>query len=141
MYTNLLQIVTSICFSNSTNCPVCPGIVMQLLDCFVIPVLMVLSWFLLKTRYRPVHFVAVIVCLVGVGAMVGADLMAGRDQGSSKFCVPYGLFLFCATVKVFECHFYSRGQHFSFKYLPLLILGKTIFSLFLCFIHKRYSRS
>lgn len=56
----------------------------QLLDCFVIPVLMLLSWFFLKTRYRPVHFVAVTVCLLGVGAMVGADILAGRDQGSSK---------------------------------------------------------
>ncbi|XP_062341997.1 solute carrier family 35 member F2-like isoform X1 [Osmerus eperlanus] len=55
----------------------------QLLDCFVIPVLMVLSWFFLKTRYRPVHFVGVAVCLLGVGAMVGADLLAGRDQGST----------------------------------------------------------
>ncbi|KAL0994631.1 hypothetical protein UPYG_G00125130 [Umbra pygmaea] len=56
----------------------------QLLDCFVIPVLMVLSWFFLKTRYRLVHFVAVAVCLLGVGAMVGADLLAGRDQGSTS---------------------------------------------------------
>lgn len=56
----------------------------QLLDCFVIPVLMVLSWFFLKTRYRPVHFGAVLVCLLGVGAMVGADVLAERDQGSSE---------------------------------------------------------
>ncbi|KAG9265584.1 solute carrier family 35 member F2 [Astyanax mexicanus] len=56
----------------------------QLLDCFVIPVLMVLSWFFLKTRYRPLHFVAVGVCLLGVGAMVGADLLAERDQGSNS---------------------------------------------------------
>lgn len=56
----------------------------QLLDCFVIPVLMVLSWFLLKTRYRPIHFVAVVICLLGVGAMVGADILAGRDQGSTQ---------------------------------------------------------
>nr|XP_046267580.1 solute carrier family 35 member F2-like isoform X2 [Scatophagus argus] len=56
----------------------------QLLDCFVIPVLMVLSWFFLKTRYRLVHLVAVLVCLLGVGAMVGADVLAGRDQGSTS---------------------------------------------------------
>ncbi|KAM9846638.1 solute carrier family 35 member F2 isoform 2-T2 [Aulostomus maculatus] len=56
----------------------------QLLDCFVIPVLMLMSWFLLKTRYRPLHFVAVTVCLLGVGAMVGADILAGRDQGSTS---------------------------------------------------------
>lgn len=58
--------------------------VFQLLDCFVIPVLMVLSWLFLKTRYKPVHFVAVLVCLSGVGAMVGADFLAGRQQGSSE---------------------------------------------------------
>ncbi|XP_068600931.1 solute carrier family 35 member F2-like [Brachionichthys hirsutus] len=56
----------------------------QLLDCFVIPVLMVLSWFILRTRYRLIHFVAVLVCLLGVGAMVGADILAGRDQGSTS---------------------------------------------------------
>ncbi|XP_057216085.1 solute carrier family 35 member F2 isoform X2 [Triplophysa rosa] len=56
----------------------------QLLDCFVIPVLMVLSWIFLKTRYKPLHFIAVVVCMLGVGAMVGADLLAGRDQGSSS---------------------------------------------------------
>ncbi|KAK5858199.1 hypothetical protein PBY51_002362 [Eleginops maclovinus] len=59
----------------------------QLLDCFVIPVLMVLSWFVLKTRFRLVHFVAVGVCLLGVGAMVGADILAGRDQGSTSSVV------------------------------------------------------
>ncbi|XP_029956069.1 solute carrier family 35 member F2 [Salarias fasciatus] len=56
----------------------------QLLDCFVIPVLMLLSWFFLKTRYKLVHYVAVVVCLLGVGAMVGADIVAERDQGSSS---------------------------------------------------------
>ncbi|KAF3705835.1 Solute carrier family 35 member F2 [Channa argus] len=56
----------------------------QLLDCFVIPVLMLLSWFFLKTRYRLIHFVAVMVCLLGVGAMVGADILAKRDQGSTS---------------------------------------------------------
>lgn len=45
---------------------------------------MLLSWWVLKTRYGLVHYVAVCICLLGVGAMVGADLLAGRDQGSSK---------------------------------------------------------
>ncbi|KAM9788920.1 solute carrier family 35 member F2-like [Neosynchiropus ocellatus] len=56
----------------------------QLLDCSVILVLMLLSWFFLKTRYRPVHFAAVTVCLLGVGAMVGADLLAGREPGTAS---------------------------------------------------------
>lgn len=45
---------------------------------------MLLSWLILKTRYQPIHFVAVLVCLLGVGAMVGADILAERDQGSGK---------------------------------------------------------
>ncbi|XP_068174107.1 solute carrier family 35 member F2-like isoform X2 [Antennarius striatus] len=47
-------------------------------------VLMILSWWALKTRYRPVHYIAVCICLLGVGAMVGADLLAERDQGSTS---------------------------------------------------------
>ncbi|XP_061754915.1 solute carrier family 35 member F2-like [Nerophis ophidion] len=56
----------------------------QLLNCFVVPVLMLLSWFLLKTRYKLLHFIAVTVCLLGVAAMVGADILSGRDQGSTS---------------------------------------------------------
>ncbi|XP_066477337.1 solute carrier family 35 member F2 [Tiliqua scincoides] len=53
----------------------------QLLDCFGIPVLMALSWFILHARYRLIHFIAVAVCLLGVGTMVGADILAGREEG------------------------------------------------------------
>ncbi|XP_070762426.1 solute carrier family 35 member F2-like [Enoplosus armatus] len=71
----------------------------QLLDCFVVPVLMILSWWVLKIRYRLVHYVAVCICLLGVGAMVGADLLAGRDQGStSNILLGDGLVLLSATL-------------------------------------------
>ncbi|XP_025890836.1 solute carrier family 35 member F2 isoform X1 [Nothoprocta perdicaria] len=52
----------------------------QLLDCFGIPVLMALSWFILRARYKLIHFIAVAVCLLGVGTMVGADILAGRQD-------------------------------------------------------------
>nr|KAF6325707.1 solute carrier family 35 member F2 [Myotis myotis] len=55
----------------------------QLLDCFGIPVLMALSWFILYARYRVIHFVAVAICLLGVGTMVGADILARRDNSGS----------------------------------------------------------
>lgn len=67
----------------------------KLLDCFVIPVLMILSWWFLKTRYRIVHYVAVCICLLGVGAMVGADLLTQREQGSSKWLSLIHSFFFC----------------------------------------------
>ncbi|EAW67096.1 solute carrier family 35, member F2, isoform CRA_b [Homo sapiens] len=56
----------------------------QLLDCFGIPVLMALSWFILHARYRVIHFIAVAVCLLGVGTMVGADILAGREDNSGE---------------------------------------------------------
>ncbi|XP_036283506.1 solute carrier family 35 member F2 [Pipistrellus kuhlii] len=56
----------------------------QLLDCFGIPVLMALSWFILYARYRVIHFVAVAVCLLGVGTMVGADILSGREDNSGS---------------------------------------------------------
>ncbi|NP_001088438.1 solute carrier family 35 member F2 L homeolog [Xenopus laevis] len=54
------------------------------LDCVGIPVLMALSWFILRSRYRLIHYLAVVVCLLGVGTMVGADVLAGREQGKAS---------------------------------------------------------
>ncbi|XP_043930215.1 solute carrier family 35 member F1 [Protopterus annectens] len=56
----------------------------QLLDCFVIPVVLLLSWFFLLVRYKAVHFIGVGVCLLGMGCMVGADVLVGRQQGAGE---------------------------------------------------------
>ncbi|XP_073518301.1 solute carrier family 35 member F2 isoform X1 [Phyllobates terribilis] len=56
----------------------------QLLDCVGIPVLMVLSWFILCSRYKLLHYIAVAVCLLGVGTMVGADVLSGREEGKAS---------------------------------------------------------
>ncbi|XP_053312438.1 solute carrier family 35 member F2 isoform X2 [Spea bombifrons] len=56
----------------------------QLLDCVGIPVLMALSWFILRSRYRLIHYIAVGVCLLGVGTMVGADVLSGRESGKAS---------------------------------------------------------
>lgn len=64
-------VIMSVCF--------CPS--SQLLDCFVIPVVLLLSWFFLLVRYKAVHFVGAGLCLLGIGCMVGADILLGRQQG------------------------------------------------------------
>lgn len=46
--------------------------------------LMALSWFILRARYKVIHFIAVFVCLLGVGTMVGADILAGREDNSGE---------------------------------------------------------
>nr|XP_057947722.1 solute carrier family 35 member F1 isoform X1 [Doryrhamphus excisus] len=53
----------------------------QLLDCFVVPVVLLLSWFFLLVRYKAVHIVGTLLCLLGVGCMVGTDILLGRQQG------------------------------------------------------------
>uniref|UniRef100_A0A670ZLK4 Solute carrier family 35 member F2 n=2 Tax=Pseudonaja textilis TaxID=8673 RepID=A0A670ZLK4_PSETE len=45
---------------------------------------MALSWFILHARYKLIHFIAVAVCLLGVGTMVGADILAGRQDGEGS---------------------------------------------------------
>ncbi|XP_077340456.1 solute carrier family 35 member F2-like [Lithobates pipiens] len=56
----------------------------QLLDCVAIPVLMVLSWFILRSRYNWIHYLAVCVCLLGVGTLVYADVLSERVDGKGS---------------------------------------------------------
>ncbi|KAH0622261.1 hypothetical protein JD844_024405, partial [Phrynosoma platyrhinos] len=57
---------------------------LQLLDCFVIPVVILLSWFFLLVRYKAVHFVGIVVCILGMGCMAGTDVLVGRQQGAGE---------------------------------------------------------
>ncbi|XP_035239736.1 solute carrier family 35 member F2-like [Anguilla anguilla] len=103
----------------------------QLLDCFVIPVLMVLSWFFLKTRFHVVHYVAVFICLLGVGAMVGADLIAGRDQGSTlNILLGDGLVLISATLYAISnvCQEYTVKNCSRVEFLGMVGLFGTLIS-------------
>ncbi|XP_061667920.1 solute carrier family 35 member F1 [Syngnathoides biaculeatus] len=56
----------------------------QLLDCFVIPVVLLLSWFFLLVRYKAVHIVGTVLCLLGIGCMVGADILLGRQESHGE---------------------------------------------------------
>ncbi|KAI7800443.1 putative solute carrier family 35 member F2-like [Triplophysa rosa] len=103
----------------------------QLLDCFVIPVLMILSWFFLKTCYRITHFVSVCICLAGVGAMVGADILAGQDQGStSNILLGDGLVLISATLYAISnvCQEYTVKNLSRVEFLGMIGLFGTVIS-------------
>ncbi|XP_053728203.1 solute carrier family 35 member F2-like [Synchiropus splendidus] len=113
----------------------------QLLDCFVIPVLMVLSWWVLKTRYQPIHYIAVVVCLLGVGAMVGADLLAGRDQGStSNILLGDGLVLLSATLYAVSnvCQEYTVKRRSRVEFLGMVgLFGLIISSIQMAVLERR----
>uniref|UniRef100_A0A8B9M5B2 Solute carrier family 35 member F1 n=1 Tax=Accipiter nisus TaxID=211598 RepID=A0A8B9M5B2_9AVES len=66
----------------------------QLLDCFVIPVVILLSWFFLLVRYKAVHFIGIVVCILGMGCMAGADVLVGRQQGAGDLLVLGGATLY-----------------------------------------------
>ncbi|XP_056298018.1 solute carrier family 35 member F2-like [Pseudoliparis swirei] len=103
----------------------------QLLDSFVVPVLMILSWWVLKTRYSLVHYIAVCICLLGVGAMVGADLLAGRDQGStSNILLGDGLVLLGASLYAVSnvCQEYTVKNLSRVEFLGMVGLFGTIIS-------------
>ncbi|ORX81708.1 DUF914-domain-containing protein [Basidiobolus meristosporus CBS 931.73] len=65
----------------------------MLLDVWAIPVVMVLSFLLLKTRYRLAQYVGVAAALVGIGLLILSDVLANRvssDGDSVKgdlFCL------------------------------------------------------
>lgn len=56
----------------------------QILDCFVILVVMVLSRFFLKSHFKIVHYIGVVVALTGVSCMIIADVLLGKG-GSGEF--------------------------------------------------------
>ena len=52
----------------------------QLLDCFTIPVVMVLSRILLRTVYNRKHLLGALVCLVGLSLLIASDILAKRNE-------------------------------------------------------------
>ncbi|KAJ1974963.1 hypothetical protein H4R34_004518 [Dimargaris verticillata] len=65
----------------------------MLLDTWAIPVVVALSYFFLKVRFRVLQYVGVITCLIGMGLLVTADALTDRDYNGPDplkgdlFCV------------------------------------------------------
>ncbi|VBB30061.1 unnamed protein product, partial [Acanthocheilonema viteae] len=50
----------------------------QLLDCSTIPMVLLLSWLFLSTRYLLTHIIGVGICLVGIAVLIWADALEGK---------------------------------------------------------------
>ncbi|KAB0382851.1 hypothetical protein FD755_004768, partial [Muntiacus reevesi] len=83
------------------------------LDCFVIPVLMALSEFILYTRYRVICYLAVAVGLLDIGTMVGlTGLISLLSKGLSRSFSSTTLFHSPLSPS-------SRGSLVPLHFLPL----------------------
>lgn len=56
----------------------------QVLDCFSLVSVLVLSWIFLKVRYQFVHYSGVLICLAGITCLVIADYFGSRYYGPGK---------------------------------------------------------
>ncbi|WIA08937.1 hypothetical protein OEZ85_008354 [Tetradesmus obliquus] len=54
-----------------------------LLDCFTIPAVMLLSWLVLHSRYRPGHFLGAALCVSGLAVLVLGDARAAAPAGAA----------------------------------------------------------
>ena len=74
----LLSLLPSFSFLCSCHPPSCP----QLLDSFSIACVMVLSFIFLRTRYKVINFMGVLLSLIGIVSLVLADLEVSHlNQG------------------------------------------------------------
>uniref|UniRef100_A0A914X0A6 Solute carrier family 35 member F1 n=1 Tax=Plectus sambesii TaxID=2011161 RepID=A0A914X0A6_9BILA len=56
----------------------------QLLDCFTIPVVLVLSWMFLSVRYLISHIIGVVICLIGIACLIWADVLEGKSDNEAS---------------------------------------------------------
>lgn len=88
----------------------------MLLDCFAIPVVMCLSFVLLRTRYRWLHYVSVVFCFIGIVILVINDLIDETALSGSKPWLGDLLVIFAAT-----CYALSNvGQETMVKYFDIV---------------------
>ncbi|XP_038047371.1 solute carrier family 35 member F2-like [Patiria miniata] len=56
----------------------------QLLDCITIPVVLILSFVILRVSFRINHIVGVMICIIGVPLMIWADSILGKSDTEDK---------------------------------------------------------
>eukprot|EP00468_Gymnochlora_sp_CCMP2014_P010231 CAMPEP_0167755402 /NCGR_PEP_ID=MMETSP0110_2-20121227/8800_1 /TAXON_ID=629695 /ORGANISM="Gymnochlora sp., Strain CCMP2014" /LENGTH=270 /DNA_ID=CAMNT_0007641377 /DNA_START=298 /DNA_END=1107 /DNA_ORIENTATION=+ len=86
----------------------------QLLDCFTIPVVMILSCYVLGARYRLWHYVGAITALLGLGLLVTADALQRKDESDEPARGPLlGDFLVMAGACLYAIS--NIGQEYMVK--------------------------
>ncbi|GLE01647.1 hypothetical protein PINS_up010481 [Pythium insidiosum] len=92
----------------------------MLLDCFTIPVVMLLSAMFLNAKYSRCHYIAVLFCLAGISVLVLSDILGNptaQDATSSSWSwswsALYGDFLCLLGSAIYACS--NVGQEYLVK--------------------------
>ncbi|RLN82515.1 hypothetical protein BBJ28_00020073 [Nothophytophthora sp. Chile5] len=88
----------------------------MLLDCFTIPVVMLLSAAFLRAKYTRSHYVAVLFCLAGISVLVISDVIRDREtmlNGSFDGSALYGDLLCLLGSATYACS--NVGQEYLVK--------------------------
>ncbi|KAL5009498.1 hypothetical protein ScPMuIL_011803 [Solemya velum] len=54
----------------------------QMLDCISIPTVMILSCVVLRVQYKVLHISGAVVCLIGLGGLILADVLTGKNDAA-----------------------------------------------------------
>lgn len=73
-------------WANKKRCLVYQLSILQLLDCSTIPIILLLSWLFLSTRYLLTHIVGVGICLIGITVFIWADALEGKGASGGILC-------------------------------------------------------
>ncbi|KAF9924434.1 hypothetical protein FBU30_005588 [Linnemannia zychae] len=87
----------------------------MLLDSWTIPCVVILSIFVLRMRFLPLHYLGVFICLLGMGFLVWSDMIAGKNFPGSDYLKGD---LFCIIGATFYA-LSNVGQEFLVRQRPI----------------------
>ena len=96
----------------------------MLLDSWTIPCVVILSVFVLRVRFLRLHYLGVVVCLLGMGLLVWSDMIAGKNFPGSDYIKGD---LFCILGATFYA-LSNVGQEFLVRQRPIYeVIGQLGF--------------
>jgi solute carrier family 35 protein F1/2 len=99
-----------------------------LLDCFTIPVVMLLSWLLLRARYKPGHYIGAVCCIAGLAVLVLGDSKTAGNSISTGGA-PMGLFGLLKGILTGSSSSSSSSGSYPLLGDSLVLLGAVLYGI------------
>lgn len=117
-------------------------VLFQVIDAFVLPITLILSYFFIKLRYKFNHLLGVIACLCGCGLIITADYLvqieSGKDGGKHR--ISGDILCFMASVLYAVSNVSSEifiKDNSKLEYLSMIGFMGTLISLVQMFVLER----